>query len=80
MQKGNYAGGRPSLWVKGAEGAQAALVDGAADRFFVPPYVGHKGWIGAYLDLPRLDWPLLGDLITESYCLIAPKGLARKGR
>lgn len=76
MQKGNYEGGRPSLWLKAPDGAQAALVQGQRDRFFVPPYVGHKGWVGVYLDGRAPDWPLLESLIEESYRLIAPKRLA----
>jgi predicted DNA-binding protein (MmcQ/YjbR family) len=75
MQKGNHAGGRPSLWLKAADGAQPALIDAAPERFFVPPYVGHKGWIGVYLDGP-IDWPELAHLIEESYRLIAPRRLA----
>ncbi|MGH3798745.1 MAG: hypothetical protein ACRDTD_01165 [Pseudonocardiaceae bacterium] len=45
------------------------------DRFFVPPYVGQKGWIGVYLDGSDVDWDELGDLIADSYRLIAPKRL-----
>ncbi len=75
MQKGNYNGGRPSLWLKAPAGAAEVLVSSDQDRFFVPPYVGSKGWIGVYLDGPDLDWEELGDLITDSYRLIAPKRL-----
>jgi predicted DNA-binding protein (MmcQ/YjbR family) len=75
MQKGNYDGGRPSLWLKAPAGAAEVLVSSDQDRFFVPPYVGQKGWIGVYLDSPDLDWEELGDLITDSYRLIAPKRL-----
>jgi predicted DNA-binding protein (MmcQ/YjbR family) len=71
MQKGNYEGGRPSVWLKGGEGAQAMLVQADPARFFVPGYVGNKGWIGIYLDGP-VDWGMVGDLVTESYRLIAP--------
>ncbi len=78
MQKGNYEGGRPSVWLKAPEGAQSMLVDGDPKRFFVPPYVGHKGWVGIYLDGKRIDWVLLVDLIEESYRLIAPRRLAAK--
>jgi predicted DNA-binding protein (MmcQ/YjbR family) len=78
MQKGNYEGGRPSIWLKAPDGAQHALVDADPKRFFVPPYVGSKGWIGIYLDAPRLEWPLVRGLILESYRLIAPKGLAAR--
>ena len=77
MQKGNYEGGRPSVWCKAAAGAQEALVDSGAGRFFVPPYVGHKGWIGVYLD-DRVDWEQLGDLIEQSYRLIAPRRLVER--
>ncbi len=61
--------------MKASAGAAEVLVSSDRDRFFVPPYVGHKGWIGVYLDAPDLDWEELGDLITDSYRLIAPKRL-----
>ena len=78
MQKGNFEGGRPSLWLKAAEGAQAMLVDADPGRFFVPGYVGSKGWIGIYLDGEEMDrdWNMVGELVEESYRLIAPKRLA----
>jgi predicted DNA-binding protein (MmcQ/YjbR family) len=76
MQKGNYEAGRPSLWLKAPDGAQSALVQAQPQRFFVPPYVGHKGWVGVYLDTRSIDWPLIESLIEESYRLIAPKQLA----
>jgi predicted DNA-binding protein (MmcQ/YjbR family) len=77
MQKGNYEGGRPSLWCKAPPGAQHVLVDSDPRRFFVPPYVGHKGWIGVYLDV-RIDWDELTDIVEDSYCLVAPKRLAAR--
>ncbi|HEX2171419.1 MAG TPA: MmcQ/YjbR family DNA-binding protein [Dehalococcoidia bacterium] len=76
MQKGNYQGGRPSLWLKAPDGAQSMLVASDPDRFFVPGYVGHKGWISVYLDGPHIDWDELDELIRDSYRLIAPKRLA----
>lgn len=69
-QKGNYDGGRPSVWLKGMEGAQEMLVASDPECFFVPPYVGHKGWIGVYLDTPRVRWSMLADLIAESHRLV----------
>jgi predicted DNA-binding protein (MmcQ/YjbR family) len=78
MQKGNYAGGRPSLWLKVPDGFQSVLVESDPKRFFVPPYVGHKGWIGVYLDDKRIDWDEIGSLVQQSYRLIAPKRLAAK--
>ena len=75
MQKGNHAGGRPSLWLKAAEGAQDLLVKSNPRVFFVPPYVGSKGWVAIHLD-GRVPWPLVAELVSESYKLIAPKRLA----
>lgn len=80
MQKGNFEGGRPSLWLKGAEGAQGLLVEADSQCFFVPPYVGAKGWVGIYLDTSRVDWSMLSELIQESYALIAPKRLLSEQR
>lgn len=76
MQKGNYEGGRPSLWLKAAEGAQSILVECDPERFFVPGYVGHKRWIGIYFDGRRIDWGEVRALIRQSYRLVAPKRLA----
>ena len=67
--------GRARLTVKGAPGAQAALVASDPERFFVPPYSGKSGWIGAWLDVEQ-DWEELRELIEESYRLVAPKRLA----
>ena len=77
MQKGNYAGGRPSLWLKAAEGAQDLLVKSNPRVFFVPPYVGSKGWLGVHLD-GRVPWKLVEELVCQSYKLIAPKRLAAR--
>lgn len=73
MQKGNHAGGRPSIWLKAPDGAQAALVDAEPQLFFVPPYVGNKGWLGIHLDGKSIPWPKVADLIEMSYQLLAPK-------
>jgi predicted DNA-binding protein (MmcQ/YjbR family) len=76
MQKGNFEGGRPALWLKVADGARGMLIESDPALFYVPPYVGHKGWVGVYLDGKTVPWPLLSELIAESYRLIAPKRLA----
>ena len=70
--------GRPSLWVKGLPGAQEMLVGGEPTRFFRPPYVGHHGWVGAYIDLDDVDWGHLGSLVEESYRITAPKRLTAR--
>jgi hypothetical protein len=67
--------GRPSLWCKALPGVQAALVFAEPERYFVPPYVGHHGWVGAWLDV-EIDWDRVADLAEEGYRMTAPKRLA----
>ncbi len=75
----------PALWCKAPPGSQAVLIGADPDRFFVPPYVGRKGWIGMRLD-NRPDWTEVAALVERSYRLIAPKrrqgktGAGRQGR
>ena len=68
--------GRLSFWCKGAPGAQDVLVGGDPDHFFVPPYVGHKGWIGVRLDVGGVEWGLVEELVRDSYIMTAPKKVA----
>ena len=63
--------------VKAPKGVQEVLVASDPERFFVPAYVGPKGWVGVRLDLATpTDWDEVKEMITESYCLIAPRRLA----
>jgi predicted DNA-binding protein (MmcQ/YjbR family) len=63
------------LTFKGGPGVLEALVAAEPERFFVPAYVGSKGWVGARLDAGH-DWDELAELIQDSYRMIAPRGLA----
>ena len=65
---------RTSMTMKAAPGIQQVLVGDDPARFFVPPYVGAKGWIGIRLDVDQ-DWEEIGELIEHSYRLVAPKRL-----
>ena len=71
----HYGDGRVALWCKAPHGAQEVLVSADSEQFFVPPYVGPKGWVGVRLDR-RIDWKGVTQLVTDSYRLIAPKRLA----
>jgi hypothetical protein len=63
---------RVAFWAAAAEGAQEALVASSPDRYFRPPYYGHRGWIGMYLDVP-LDWDEAADRIREAHAIIGRK-------
>ncbi|HSL25701.1 MAG TPA: MmcQ/YjbR family DNA-binding protein [Acidimicrobiia bacterium] len=65
---------RLGFWCAAAPGVQEALVGAGADRFFVPPYVGHRGWLGVYLDV-RVDWDEIAGLVEQAYRVVAPKPL-----
>ncbi|KAA9378528.1 MmcQ/YjbR family DNA-binding protein [Microbispora cellulosiformans] len=64
-----------SLTFKAGPGVQQALVASDPERFFVPPYVGPKGWVGARLDADQ-DWAEIAELLEDSYRMIAPKRLS----
>ena len=57
-------------------GAQRAMVASDPARFFVPPYVGGRGWLGVYLDLDEpVDWDEVAGLVEDAYRMVAPKKL-----
>jgi hypothetical protein len=68
---------KPAVWMKAPRGTQEFLIEVDPARFFRPPYVGPRGWIGVRLT-GRVDWPELDALIRRSYGMTAPKTLARR--
>jgi hypothetical protein len=68
---------RLALWCAAPPGAQQVLVASDPGRYFVPPYVGHRGWLGVRLDVP-VDWDVIAELVADAYRLVAPKRLAAK--
>jgi len=57
-------------------GDNTALIGSDPARFYMPAYIGSKGWVGLRLDVGEIDWEEVGELITHSYRLVAPKRLA----
>ena len=70
----HHGDGRLALWVAAAPGVQAEMVDEEPDRFFVPPYVGHRGWLGVRLDR-RPNWDEVAGICADAYRQVAPKTL-----
>lgn len=66
---------RVGFWAPAPPGDQRALVAEDPERFFVPPYVGGKGWIGVRLDVPGLDWDRIAEIVEDAYRTVAPKRL-----
>lgn len=70
----HHGAGRHAVWCNSTSLMQDMLVRSRPDRFFVPPYVGPKGWIGIRLDR-RPSWREVAELMRDSYRLTAPKRL-----
>ena len=64
----------PHLWCAAPPGAQEELTTTEPDRFFRPPYVGHRGWLGVRLD-GQVDWDEIAAVCEEAYRTVAPKKL-----
>jgi predicted DNA-binding protein (MmcQ/YjbR family) len=73
----HHGDGRVALNCKAAPRENQELVASEPNRFFIPAYLGPRGWVGLYLDLPRIDWDEVSELVRDSYLLIAPKRLGR---
>ena len=65
----------PHLWCAAAPGAAAELIELEPERFFRPPYVGGRGWLGVRLDVD-VDWDELAEICKDAYRVIAPASLA----
>jgi hypothetical protein len=70
----HHGDGRLALWVKAPPGEQDALVSSDARRYFVPPYLGPRGWVGVNLDdASRPDWAEVGGLLEQAWRMTATK-------
>jgi hypothetical protein len=73
----HHSDGRFAIWCAAADGMQEMLVGADPQRFFVPPYVGHRGWLGMRLDR-GLDWDELAGIVEDAYAHVAPAKLVRE--
>jgi hypothetical protein len=73
----HHGDGRFAIWCAAPPGDQALLVDADPERFFVPPYVGHRGWLGVRLDR-GLDWDELAGIVEDAFCTVAPRTLVER--
>jgi len=73
----HHGDGRLALITKMPAGEQEVLVAADLGRFFRPAYLGHRGWVGLRLDGTTPDWGEVREMLVESFCLCAPRSLAR---
>ena len=75
----HHGDGRFAIWCAAPQGLQSMLVEADPERFFVPAYVGHRGWLGMRLDR-ALDWNELAGIVEDAYAEIAPPKLVEAAR
>jgi hypothetical protein len=73
----HHGDGRLAIWCAAPPGVQELLVEEDPARFFRPPYVGHRGWLGVRLDV-EVDWDEMAGIAEEAYRVVAPKQLIAK--
>ena len=71
----HHGDGIVSLCCKASFEEQADLVEADPDKFYIPSYVGAKGWVAIRLDRSRVDWPQVDALLVNAYRAQAPKKL-----
>jgi hypothetical protein len=75
----HHGDGRFAVWCAAGPGLQAMLVEADPERFFVPPYVGHRGWLGVRLDR-GVDWNEIAGIVEDAYAEVAPSRLVEAAR
>ena len=66
-----------SIACKALPGDNKSLVAAAPARYYLPAYIGPRGWVALRLDQGKVDWDEVSELMLGSYLLCAPKTLAR---
>ncbi len=75
MSSDHHHDDRIGFWCAAPAGVQQELIETEPERFFRPPYVGGRGWVGVYLDVPDIDWGEIAAIVTDAYRTVAPATL-----
>lgn len=73
----HHGDGRVALWLNAPDGAQSLYTEAEPKHFFVPPYVGPRGWLGVHLD-QGISWKRVAKLVREAYEKVAPRTLSAR--
>ncbi len=73
----HHGDGIVSVCVKSSLGEGVDRAARFPERYYLPAYIGARGWFGLRLDRGSIDWREVTNIIELSYCLAAPKTLAR---
>ena len=72
----HHGDGIVAVTAKVLPGDNQALAAAQPVRFYLPAYIGPRGWVALRLDAGKIDWEEVRDLVATSYRLVAPKRLA----
>lgn len=72
----HHGDGKVALCCKSTLNEQRRLIKEDSDSFFVPAYLGPRGWVAIRLDLETVDWDTVTELLHAAYLSLAPKRLA----
>jgi len=72
----HHGDGMIAFYCKSTLNEQRRLIRDDAESFFVPPYVGPKGWVAIRLDLDEVDWDTVTELAKQAFQAVAPAKLA----
>jgi hypothetical protein len=64
------------FWCAAPPGSQEELISVDPERYYRPPYVGHRGWVGVRIDHPDTNWDEVGEIVRDAYRQVAPKTLS----
>lgn len=68
----HHDSGHVAVWVKAPPMVQEILINADPKRFFVPPYMGHKGWVGVRIDF-KVNWNEVAGIVKDGYLMSGPK-------
>jgi hypothetical protein len=74
----HHGDGIKAITCKAPPGMRDAMVASDPELYFVPSYLGPKGWVSLRVDRPAIDWDEVAELVTDSYRLVAPKTLVAR--
>jgi hypothetical protein len=67
-----------AFWCAAPQGVQEACVGHNPERYFRPPYVGHRGWLGVRIDDDDPPWDEIAEVVRDAYRQVAPRSLAAR--
>jgi predicted DNA-binding protein (MmcQ/YjbR family) len=76
----HHGDGIVSVCARVLPGDTTALIAAQPERFYLPAYIGPRGWVALRLDRGAVDWKEVAELVKTSYQLVAPKRVAAKRR